>query len=763
MLKVLTILLTFILLSSFQFAQEKNILRPDGKIIKHSGDLKNLEVQSIKEGKSGNLVPIGSSRVPNSILGGSAIDTLEYWSQFVAPLSNFGMFGQDWMLQWFKAPVGLNIRQVAFACYENVDNMTVEVKVIKANWTEEELANAGITLWGYYEATGNGFNDITSLLDNPDRTGGWTAVAPGSTEPFGIDLWSDGGVGFPIVAVGDVGVTHAYQWIDLSVIGYPPIAAGEIFAIAIRHTGTTYNANRVGFWTDDLINGFTAWKFYANGRTNGDLGTAGWWSREFTFDFVAEVEYTEDVPPSINSFTQLPGTIDLGPFTVDANITDLNAIGTAGVASAYLHWSADGGTTWDSVAMAGTEPDFTGQIPAQSAFLITVEYFISATDVNGNYTSGPSATFYIFAPTPNVTTLVVFNGYNDIIGYPQDYYFGPDIQGGTAEFEHDVWAYGPLPAGVLDTYTDVLEICNGAPADYNDDVIRPWIAADGSHNYYLEGQEWLGSRYSYVDMPFVAGSFEFDILGINYVFNDVSYDGTSGQLIQSLVWPEAGSLFGQPLLTLFNSYIPLPDSLMYNPTFEANVGDLNWIDGYDVEGDVLVDMRVETRGIAYAPAVDTLITASHRTLTAGNKIFYAAYWTNSLNTAVSNAYPYYNWIGYTNENSPYQALVWFGVPIITVDVKETGGNIPQEFAISQNYPNPFNPSTKISFAVPYSSFVTLKVYDILGKEVKTLVNEEMKNGNYELTFDAAALASGMYIYTLTAGNFTSSKKMVLLK
>ncbi|MDO8549419.1 MAG: T9SS type A sorting domain-containing protein, partial [Ignavibacteria bacterium] len=139
------------------------------------------------------------------------------------------------------------------------------------------------------------------------------------------------------------------------------------------------------------------------------------------------------------------------------------------------------------------------------------------------------------------------------------------------------------------------------------------------------------------------------------------------------------------------------------------------------------------------------------------------YWTNALNTAVSNAYPYYNWIGFTNANSPYQALLWFGVPINPVDVKEVGGTLPQEFSISQNYPNPFNPTTKINFSVPRNSLVTLKVYDVLGKEVATLVNGEMNSGNYEVDFNAANLASGLYIYKIQAGSFSSSMKMMLLK
>ncbi|MEJ2105042.1 MAG: DUF4397 domain-containing protein [Ignavibacteriaceae bacterium] len=90
-------------------------------------------------------------------------------------------------------------------------------------------------------------------------------------------------------------------------------------------------------------------------------------------------------------------------------------------------------------------------------------------------------------------------------------------------------------------------------------------------------------------------------------------------------------------------------------------------------------------------------------------------------------------------------------------------SVVNDFSLEQNYPNPFNPSTSIKFSVPSSEFVTLKVYDILGKEVATLVNEQKAPGNYEVRFDAGNLASGVYIYSLKAGNFTQTRKLMLMK
>jgi hypothetical protein len=96
-------------------------------------------------------------------------------------------------------------------------------------------------------------------------------------------------------------------------------------------------------------------------------------------------------------------------------------------------------------------------------------------------------------------------------------------------------------------------------------------------------------------------------------------------------------------------------------------------------------------------------------------------------------------------------------------VERVNDIIPAAYQLEQNYPNPFNPSTKIRYNIPEAGLVTLKVYNLLGQEVATLVNNEQVGGIYEVNFDAAALSSGIYFYTLDAKNFTSTKKMILIK
>ena len=96
--------------------------------------------------------------------------------------------------------------------------------------------------------------------------------------------------------------------------------------------------------------------------------------------------------------------------------------------------------------------------------------------------------------------------------------------------------------------------------------------------------------------------------------------------------------------------------------------------------------------------------------------------------------------------------------VVNVDV-----NAPVQFELSQNYPNPFNPSTTINFSLPQSSNVTLKVFNTLGQEVKTLINQNMESGAHSISFDASKLNSGIYFYKLDAGQFSEVRKMTLIK
>ena len=108
--------------------------------------------------------------------------------------------------------------------------------------------------------------------------------------------------------------------------------------------------------------------------------------------------------------------------------------------------------------------------------------------------------------------------------------------------------------------------------------------------------------------------------------------------------------------------------------------------------------------------------------------------------------------------------VWSSVIDRTIlDVRDNIKSIPVSFTLYQNYPNPFNPNTLIKYSIGNESFVTLKIYDSLGREVKTLVNRLQQSGNYEVSYQPGNLSTGIYFYTLRSGNFQVTKKMLFLK
>ena len=123
----------------------------------------------------------------------------------------------------------------------------------------------------------------------------------------------------------------------------------------------------------------------------------------------------------------------------------------------------------------------------------------------------------------------------------------------------------------------------------------------------------------------------------------------------------------------------------------------------------------------------------------------------------------------STSNQQYAGF-WYIYEEDIITSNEDEGAMPAFFKLEQNYPNPFNPSTIIRFGVPERSNVTVKIYDILGSEVVTIVNEEMDSGWYERSFNAVGVSSGVYVYRMEAvpdggqsGNFVSIKKMLLLK
>jgi hypothetical protein len=204
------------------------------------------------------------------------------------------------------------------------------------------------------------------------------------------------------------------------------------------------------------------------------------------------------------------------------------------------------------------------------------------------------------------------------------------------------------------------------------------------------------------------------------------------------------------------------------PTSPTNL--ISTINGVDVtfSWDKSTDNETPQNGLKYNLVIGTSpgavnklspmsdrATGYRRIISLGN--------TNHMNswTIKNLSSEYLYWSVQALDNN-FEGSNWAQEKITLVEDKIIS-NLPTSYSLDQNFPNPFNPSTTIDYSVPEVSFITLKVFDVLGNEVATLVNENKPVGDYEVEFNRIELPSGMYFYQLRAGSFTETKKMVLIK
>jgi len=778
MLKKLTLFIFFLFFVSSLFAQQGTyLIRPNGEQVKlkKGQDLREAIKGTLKNTKDGQkIVNNFHSEYQPAVTAAGVADTMKYDGTFN---TNFGFTGQDYMMTWFVAPADIKILAAGFSTSDQagVDaGDQVSVRLLKLQWTKEDFDNywndGHAAYLGYYPGDGDGFNNVAALPE--EATGEWVSkdtlatapsTLPWSSDVADYDLWSDFGFGWPVSPTASDFSARTYDWVEMSNLGVEPeVTEGTVVAVLIKHEGTTIDdgntPNRIGFWSDTDV-GYPCLKWYEAGRNTigaPGVGDPGWWVRMYTWDFVLAVEITSDRGPVIQSVDALPTTLDQGPFTVNAEITDDNPSGgPAGIGSAELVYTYNGGDE-QVLAMTGTEPNFSAELPAGVPG-DQYTYYVRATDVEG-LEAIPSSpvTFNIFEATTN-NVLVVFNGFTAPAGYPQSYYWGNgdwavDGSYGMAVFSHDVWSYGPLTAELVNKYNNIIEITTNGPNDNNREVIANWLAADGTRNYAVWGDEYLGGYYGWPADPFTIpeGDFDRDVLGIDVYTADVL--SPAGDVATPISMVE-GTDLGGPLYDYFTGIQAdsgWTSTMIFDPINEG-VTTSNWADGITFTSDVTVFVN------GYSPDAAEYALGGNRVTANGNKIAFMAY--DPLPITSSGDDPYW-WYGFLPPSPQTQILEWFDALVVGVD---NAPAVQKEFNLAQNYPNPFNPSTTIKYSLTENAKVSLKVYDILGKEVATLIDKSQAPGSYEFDFNAANLASGMYIYTLRAGDFVSSKKMMLLK
>ncbi|HCV43241.1 MAG TPA: hypothetical protein DGH68_07130 [Bacteroidetes bacterium] len=267
--------------------------------------------------------------------------------------------------------------------------------------------------------------------------------------------------------------------------------------------------------------------------------------------------------------------------------------------------------------------------------------------------------------------------------------------------------------------------------------------------------------FSNVDIDTANYRTEFGSAKLGNVVWFFNSKGLTGSIdIQCKVSTDAGVTFGTP----------------FNVAANPNV-DEYWFDLKNYS------LSVSNEGldiIYYSDSLGSVVS------NATDKVMYAfirrsAPSTVSGLTQLSEHPPIWSERGYIPANFEYydaggeSGVIWVGLDAglrkvyydrynaTPTSVNPNGGGVPETYSLQQNYPNPFNPATTIEFTIPKSEFVTLRVYDLLGKEVQTLVAENLNSGTHKTRFDAGRFASGVYMYKLQAGKYFEAKKLMFVK
>ena len=745
---VLFAIFVFYSLCTNNFAQDNYMLKPFATTIVSKnhprGDV--IVENNIKNKYSNQRKDI--QKAYNHFNGVNTLDTLSYRRLFGGNWNtSIGFFAQDYALQWFQAPADLTIKEIACAFSDNVNHSlgSFYIHKVENGVTFNDLANTGPLKQGRFvsldptyalgyvgfpgESDGTGYKNVGNISDFPFTDYIWSMGFQGQFEPIATSSTSP-----------------SYHFIKTAFFGYEPIInRDEIFAIVFKNESENSHSDRIGIWAKptSLNPDIYGWKFYTFGKTDSDTSTAYWYSLAYTFDFAVVVDISsEDCFIRIQPI-ELHTTISTEPRPVEAMVSGLYP----GPFDPTLNYKNHTDTIWTTSRMSYRgENNYLDTIPGFPPGT-EITYYISIDDSICGTLRSPSYSYSIFQKQNDVLLI-----YNDAapfsnntakalyVGYPGGYITDP--------VPCDIWTSADgtqEAAGVMALYNYVIQIDGQYPSTDFTDAAKEYLdgaSASDQRNYLLSSQDYgcyITADCS--DITFAAGDFQYDYLGVETLGPQdlpggmVGIEGVSGDPISGWVtdYESANSVgyFFDPSFELgFTSYI---DAL--TPTSGATTT-------FTTDGQVC---GVRNEGDNWKT---TFMTYD-----------YAATNFRSDTSVAEGDDPSYAW-GITVANQALKFLEWAGY---VLDVKPVDGVTPTTYSLRQNYPNPFNPNTTINFSIPEQSKVVIKVYNILGSEVATLVNEVKNAGSYNIDFRASNLASGMYIYTIKAGKFTESKKMMLLK
>jgi hypothetical protein len=755
------IIILLIVISFSLFAQERVLL--------HIGRDGRQEAIPLKKGE--NPAEIISSRENRS---STMIEAAAQSNGMVERLQNyldlalgtkFGFYHQDVALQWFKPNAGGKVKEFWWLNSEKQGN--IKKGTIRAWLVDPRLAtrpkNVITKQMGYYRDASDGDGLVTPFKPSiGNNQWFYKAIAADSStwgfDPLGEEVksWRPGN-GLQVNLD-----SNKWQGIKLEEWGDSMfVKQDQLFGFTLSNdtkksdipVGGIDERMEILSWPSVMQAPYHSLKFY---ETASGVYFNGWYLRgDYDWGMYVLIEYTTDRSPSI-SVPVYSTTMKTTPRTITATITDDNpGGGPAGIKSARLFRKKGSIASYDSTAMTASGDAYSALAPAGNPG-DTIYWYITATDVNGNWTKTASQTFKIFQKQRH--SLLVYNNAQFPLGNN-----GVNLIYVNSSNSFDKWS---IPndgtdelVNALKKYYSVYVVDGSFPRVNVMPFLKQWMLAyigPASKQLLISSQDYGAMiQPSGHDTTFPDGSFEKEYLGIaaissqNLGPNNKPYQITPSNRQFKYIDP-----FRRIRIYMSDSSV----TLWHHPTYELGFS------GYP-------------DGVTPAENTEVVFQNNDSTVIHGVMKTSNSYWTMFLgfdagaldfrsDTSKSpQTDPHYAWIADNPRGSIGEMFLYYF--IYEVPLPEPLGvtpvGAPYVFDLHQNYPNPFNPRTTIGYEIASYEHVTIKICTILGQSVGTLVDEMKDAGRYTVSFDGRALSSGIYFYEMRAGKFVSSKKMLLLK
>ncbi|MBI5477000.1 MAG: T9SS type A sorting domain-containing protein [Ignavibacteriales bacterium] len=666
------------------------------------------------------------------------------------PTSNFGGNHKDVFGQWFIAPADGTIDTLFWSMNEvgNADS-TVSIRIFKSNIFRGQGPGFSpypppCLNWGYYIDTNDLDNGITPFRDKATDTN-WISTAPIDTptfDPLGEEIWGNGGFQFRVNP-------FSVNALPLDTLGHGiDFKKGDAFFLTMSVTSPNYHISdvleptRMRAWGSDGPISTTdenypsrLWKFFEH--DSGASNCAGTPVTEVKKGWVARGPFTDDtlyssaynwwysmrvrtnIIPVIPDYSWKGGVTDSEPLQINflklCSLDDSNKIG-----SYWVYYQVDH-QPFDSLKAT---------INSDTILQVIIPPFPSGTIVQWYYK--------YFGPD---STIGISNTYRFVVvGLRQNAYC-LDTTALYDWIEADstfvrLTKFFQRPPNTT-PYYDPLDDGTSGPIDigfpftfFGEELQYAWIGVDGA--------------ISLTASPTDTQHINYNSLFQNWYIPVPQIGSTA--LPKNFIAPYYGDY------TLLN-WIPFPFSTvkyLTEPdrfTIEWNIQESVYYPFNPLQFRLILDKSDSSISFVYR-AVDSSGT---------NRPILVGFQKDSLSWFHVCRY------GLPIQYKPRRQTVFNFSPSTIVGVKDKSVELPSSFALEQNYPNPFNPVTEIRYQISSKSHVKLVIYDVLGREAATLVDEMQDAGFKSVSWDASKVPSGIYFYKMSAGKFTDTKKMILLK